>query len=409
MTAIRVFIAVVFSLLLCSNVKADVQECIAGADCPLIFAPSDKTDSNTPITNLSEATADFYYFWNDTGTTGTLLSESAPDNVNVFQIGTTGNYKVVIPSGANIVTSANAGKTLCVYISGYTNITTNRPACVYVKTKTDENTVARIPSTGTVSTLTVNNVWDEAQSGHTTAGTFGYNLDARVSQVGGGSDPWLTALPGTYGSGTAGKIVGDNLNATVGSRSAPGTAQAIDMAQALPGTPTANTVGQALKDADTNLDAAVTSRASGTDYTTARAAKLDNLDAAVTTRQPSGNVTVGSYAAGQGPADLVLATPANKIATDASGAVTAGTINDKTGYALSTAGIDAILDDTVDGVRTLRQVLCAIAATQLGKSSGMGTTTVTFRNIADTANVVVGTMDSNYNRTAVTLTLTGCN
>lgn len=32
-------------------------------------------------------------------------------------------------------------------------------------------------------------------------------------------DPWATALPGSYGVGTAGKIVGDNLNATVSSRS----------------------------------------------------------------------------------------------------------------------------------------------------------------------------------------------
>jgi len=39
----------------------------------------------------------------------------------------------------------------------------------------------------------------------------------------------------------------------------------------------------------------------------------------------------------------------------------------------------------------------------------MGTTTVTFRNLQDTGTAVTGTMDANYNRTAVTLTLTGCN
>lgn len=33
-----------------------------------------------------------------------------------------------------------------------------------------------------------------------------------------GSDPWDVSLPGSYGSGKAGKIVGDNLNATVSSR-----------------------------------------------------------------------------------------------------------------------------------------------------------------------------------------------
>ncbi len=36
---------------------------------------------------------------------------------------------------------------------------------------------------------------------------------------GAASDPWLTSLPGAYGAGTAGKIVGDNVNATISSRS----------------------------------------------------------------------------------------------------------------------------------------------------------------------------------------------
>ena len=43
----------------------------------------------------------------------------------------------------------------------------------------------------------------------------------------------------------------------------------------------------------------------------------ERLDAAVTSRQPSGNVTVGAYAAGQSPPDLLLVTPANKLNVDA--------------------------------------------------------------------------------------------
>lgn len=49
-------------------------------------------------------------------------------------------------------------------------------------------------------------VWDEAQSGHTTGGTFGYYVDARISQVAsGGSSPWDSLLsdyatPGTFGA-----------------------------------------------------------------------------------------------------------------------------------------------------------------------------------------------------------------
>lgn len=58
-------------------------------------------------------------------------------------------------------------------------------------------------------------VWDEALSGHATAGSTGEAL----SNSGSAGDPWATSLPGSYGAGTAGKIVGDNINATVSSRS----------------------------------------------------------------------------------------------------------------------------------------------------------------------------------------------
>ena len=60
----------------------------------------------------------------------------------------------------------------------------------------------------------VDATWDEATSGHSTAGTTGKAL----TDAGSAGDPWSTALPGAYGTGTAGKIVGDNLNATVSSR-----------------------------------------------------------------------------------------------------------------------------------------------------------------------------------------------
>jgi len=50
------------------------------------------------------------------------------------------------------------------------------------------------------------------------------------------------------------------------------------------------------------------------------------------TRTLTGNVTVGGYASGQNPANYVLLTPANKLATDASGRVTVGSNADKSGY-----------------------------------------------------------------------------
>jgi hypothetical protein len=74
-------------------------------------------------------------------------------------------------------------------------------------------------------------VWDEAISGHLGAGSTGAALNA----AGSAGDPWTTPLPGAYGTGTAGKIIGDNINATISSRStldATGIRTAVGLASA---------------------------------------------------------------------------------------------------------------------------------------------------------------------------------
>lgn len=60
-------------------------------------------------------------------------------------------------------------------------------------------------------------VWDETLADHLAAGSTGNALNA----AGSAGDPWSTALPGAYGSGSAGNIIGNNLNATVSSRATP--------------------------------------------------------------------------------------------------------------------------------------------------------------------------------------------
>lgn len=54
-------------------------------------------------------------------------------------------------------------------------------------------------------------VWDETLADHLGAGSTGSGLNSASSA----GDPWNTALPGAYGAGTAGKIVGDNINAPI--------------------------------------------------------------------------------------------------------------------------------------------------------------------------------------------------
>ena len=66
---------------------------------------------------------------------------------------------------------------------------------------------------------------------------------------------------------------------------------------------------------------------------------------------------------------------------------------------------DAVLGAAVEGSYTLEQLLQLMEGVLFGKASGGGTTTVTFRNLSDTGNRVVATVDSNGNRSAVTLTV----
>lgn len=58
-------------------------------------------------------------------------------------------------------------------------------------------------------------VLDAPLADHLDAGSVGAGINA----AGSAGDPWSTTLPGAYGAGTAGKIIGDNVNATISSRS----------------------------------------------------------------------------------------------------------------------------------------------------------------------------------------------
>lgn len=67
-------------------------------------------------------------------------------------------------------------------------------------------------------------VWDEPIAGHLGAGSTG----AALNGAGAAGDPWTTPLPGAYGVGTAGNIVGNNLDVAVSTRSSLTAAAAAD-------------------------------------------------------------------------------------------------------------------------------------------------------------------------------------
>ena len=74
----------------------------------------------------------------------------------------------------------------------------------------------------------------------------------------------------------------------------------------------------------------------------------------------------------------------------------------------STAAADALLD-RANGVETgwtIRQILRVLSAVLGGKMSGGGTSTVVFRNVTDAKDRVTATVDSNGNRTALTIDAT---
>jgi hypothetical protein len=76
------------------------------------------------------------------------------------------------------------------------------------------------------------------------------------------------------------------------------------------------------------------------------------------------------------------------------------------GLATSTeVGAIALLDETVIGSYTVQDILKILAAKMVGKATGGSTATITYRGVDDTSDVIVETVDSNGNRSAVTLTV----
>lgn len=130
-------------------------------------------------------------------------------------------------------------------------------------------------------------VWDEALAGHVVSGSAGNALATASS---GGVDPailaqavWDEATGDAGTAGSIGKLINDNLNATVSSRLATSGYTAPDNAS--------------ITTILARADVATSTRASATDYTPTRAAKLDNLDATVSSRNATTPPTVAAIRA----------------------------------------------------------------------------------------------------------------
>jgi hypothetical protein len=250
-------------------------------------------------------------------------------------------------------------------------------------------------------------VWEEAIADH--SGTAGSTAE-QLAAAGAAGDPWATALPGAYGAGTAGKIVGDNLNATVSSRATQTSVDTIDdlldteVAAILADTNELQTDWANGGRLDNILDARASQASVDTVDTVVDAIKVttDKLDDTLeddagtfrfTTnaleQAPSGGATVG---------DIADAVWDEAIADH----LTAGS----TGNALNNAtAAGNPWEAVIEGSLTAEDLLRIIAAFAAGKTSisvSGSTATVIFRDVTDATDILTGTVVGSE-RTAVTL------
>lgn len=236
---------------------------------------------------------------------------------------------------------------------------------------------------------------------------------------GGGADPWAAILPGAYPNGSAGAILGANLDAKVSTRST------FD-GGVVAGVTAPVTVGS-------NNDKSGYSLA-GTDHTQIQSELLSAVAPvkAVTDRlqfDPSNFVLTSStatvppswYAAPPTVQDIRAELDANStrlafldagistrstfdggVVAGVTAPVTVGTNQDKSGYVLAPTGIDFVM---VEPSVNARQALVPILASAAGEISGAGTGSIVIKGGNSTSNRVMATTDSAGNRTSVVLML----
>lgn len=143
-------------------------------------------------------------------------------------------------------------------------------------------------------------VWEEAIADH--SGTAGGTAEA-LNAAGAAGDPWTTALPGAYGSGSAGNIIGNRIDAAISTRATPAQVNSeADAALADVGLTTTITG---------RIDAAISTRLESASYSAPPSAatiasqvrtelttELGRIDAAISTRLASAGYTVPLDAAG---------------------------------------------------------------------------------------------------------------
>jgi len=256
----------------------------------LVFYMVDDADGYTPLTGLSPTVTlskNGGSFASPSGAVTEIsggfykVAGNATDSNTLGILALKATASGAVPVAMAFAVVANIQSDAISSISGLNNITA-AAAATAVRTelatelaRIDASISSRNATTPPTAAAIADAVWDEATSGHTTAGSTGKAL----TDAGSAGDPWATALPGAYSAGSAGQIIGDRIDATISSRNATTP-------------PTASTVAGAVRTELTTelarIDAAISSRNSTTPPTAAAIAD------AVWDEPTSGHTTAGS-------------------------------------------------------------------------------------------------------------------
>lgn len=359
--------------------------------------------------------------------------------------------------GATIViTGGSAGVGQSRTITDYVSSTDTATVETWTTTPTGTITYkifATAPSSGgsgpTASEI-ADAVWDEATSGHTTSGTFGEQVKTDIDAI-------LVDTGTTLDGRIPAALVSGRMDVSVGAMAAnvmtaaaaasdlttelqSGLATAAELAKVpkSDGTATWNATALASIQSEANdalvaydpptkaeLDAAAAGIADAVwtelvaDHSGVSGSTAEALAAAGGAGDPWITALPGSYSAGQ--AGYIVGTNLNAtvssrasqsgmddLPTNAELATALGTADDAVLAAiaaLNNVSVANILAATVEGSTTLVQTLRLLNSALGGKAGGLDTTTVHYRDLADTKDRILATVDADGNRTAVTLDL----
>lgn len=255
-------------------------------------------------------------------------------------------------------------------------------------------------------------VWEEAIAAH--SGTVGSTAEA-LNAAGAAGDPWITALPGAYGAGTAGFLLGTNLDAKVSDV----LADTNDLQTRVPaalvsgrmdasvGAMAANVMTAAAAAADlttelqsglaTGADLAVVAGYIDTEVAAIKAV-TEKLDTMIENSSDGWIWTIASLQ--QGPSLDAVGVRA------AIGLASANLDTQLDALPTAAENATAVMGSTVEGTFDLTESARLWNAALAGKASGLAGTAAVFRDLADSKDRITATVDADGNRTAVTRDVT---